>query len=235
MNKKYINKPLSTIDLVVIFDMDGVIINSEPLHQECEREMFSERDIFLTQEEHDRFLGVSGFYMWKQLIEKFDLNESVERLVEIQNTCFIEKLKNLKHLPIIEGVTSLIKELSEKQVMLILASSSPQIVIDKILTLCKLNKYFKHIISGYEVKESKPAPDIFIKAAEMAGVTPDKCVVIEDSKNGVLAAKHAGMKVIGFLNGFNSEESLFNADKVVNDFSELSFFFRSDYLEFKTG
>ena len=66
----------------------------------------------------------------------------------------------------------------------------------------------------------------------MAGVTPDKCVVIEDSKNGVLAAKHAGMKVIGFLNGFNSEEGLINADKVVNDFSELSFFFRRDYLIF---
>ncbi|MBE9511248.1 MAG: HAD family phosphatase [Bacteroidetes bacterium] len=232
MNK---NKPLSTIDLVVIFDMDGVIINSEPLHQECEREMFSEMDIFLTQEEHDRFLGVSGFYMWKQLIEKFDLNESVERLVEIQNTCFIKKLENLKHLPIIEGVKSLIKELSEKQVLLILASSSSQRVIDKILTLSKLKKYFKHIISGYEIKKSKPAPDIFIKATEMAGVTPDKCIVIEDSENGVLAAKHAGMKVIGFLNGFNSKESLFYADKIVNDFSELSVLFRRDYLIFETG
>ena len=106
--------------------------------------------------------------------------------------------------------------------MLILASSSPQIVIDKILTLSKLEKYFKHIISGYEVKASKPAPDIFIKATEIAGVTPDKCIVIEDSKNGVKAAKHAGMKVIGFLNGFNSKESLFYADKIVNDFSEIS-------------
>lgn len=232
MNKKNKNRPLSTIDPVVIFDMDGVIINSEPLHQECEREMFRERSIFLTQEEHDRFLGVSGFYMWNQLIEKFDLMESVERLVEIQNTCFIKKLEKLKKLPIIEGVKSLIKDLSEKQVMLILASSSSRRVIDKTLTLCKLKKYFNYIISGYEVKESKPAPDIFIKATEMAGVTPDKCVVIEDSKNGVLAAKHAGMKVIGFLNGFNSEESLFYADKVVNDFSELSIFFRRDYLIF---
>ena len=210
------------IDFVIIFDMDGVIINSEPLHQECERELFSELNIFLTQQEHDRYLGVSGFYMWKQLIEKFDLKESVERLVEIQNTCFITKLEKLKYLPIIKGVKSLIKDLSEKQVMLILASSSPQIVIDKILTLSKLEKYFKHIISGYEVKASKPAPDIFIKATEIAGVTPDKCIVIEDSKNGVKAAKHAGMKVIGFLNGFNSKESLFYADKIVNDFSEIS-------------
>ena len=232
MNKKNKNRPLSTIDPVVIFDMDGVIINSEPLHQECEREMFRERSIFLTQEEHDRFLGVSGFYMWNQLIEKFDLMESVERLVEIQNTCFIKKLEKLKKLPIIEGVKSLIKDLSEKQVMLILASSSSRRVIDKTLTLCKLKKYFNYIISGYEVKKSKPAPDIFIKAAEMAGVSPGKCIVIEDSENGVLAAKHAGMKVIGFLNGFNSEESLFYADTIVNNFSELSILFRRDYLIF---
>ena len=209
-------------NFVVIFDMDGVIINSEPLHQECERELFHKRDIFLTQEEHDQFLGVSGFYMWKQLVEKFNLKESVERLVEIQDTCFIKKLEKLKYLPIIKGVESLIKDLSEKNVMLILASSSSQRLIDKILTLSTLKKYFKYIISGAEVKASKPAPDIFIKAAKMAGVATDKCIVIEDSENGVKAAKDAGMKVIGFLNGFNTKDSLFYADRIVNDFSKIS-------------
>ena len=138
-------------------------------------------------------------------------------------TLFRSKLEKLKYLPIIIVIKNLIKNLSEKQVLLILASSSSQRVIDKILTLSKLKKYFKHVISGYEVKKSKPAPDIFIKAAEIAGVTPGKCIVIEDSENGVLAAKRAGMKVIGFLNGFNSEESIMNADVIVNDFSKISF------------
>ena len=209
-------------NFVIIFDMDGVIINSEPLHQECERELFSKLNIFLAQKEQNQFLGVSGFYMWKQLIEKYDLKESVEKLVEIQDTCFIKELEELKHLPIIKGVESLIKNLSKKNVMLILASSSSQIVIDKILTLSKLKKYFKHIISGSEVKASKPAPDIFIKASEMAGVPPNKCIVIEDSENGIKAAKYAGMKVIGFLNGFNTKDSLFYADRIENDFSKIS-------------
>lgn len=208
---------------VIIFDMDGVIINSEPLHQECERELFHKLNIFLTQEEHDQFLGVSGPYMWKQLIEKYDLKESVEKMVEIQDTCFIKKLEKLKYLPIIEGVEGLIKNLSEKNVLLILASSSSQRLIDKILTLSRLKAYFKYIISGNEVEASKPAPDIFIKASEMAGVTPDKCIVIEDSENGIKAAKHAGMKVVGFLNGFNTKKSLFYADRIESDFSEISF------------
>lgn len=210
-------------NFVIIFDMDGVIINSEPLHQECERELFHKLNIFLTQEEHDQFLGVSGLYMWKQLIEKYDLKESVEKMVEIQDTCFIKKLEKLKYLPIIEGVEGLIKNLSEKNVLLILASSSSQRLINKILTLSKLKTYFKFIISGAEVKASKPAPDIFIKASEMAGVTPDKCIVIEDSENGIKAAKHAGMKVVGFLNGFNTKKSLFYADRIESDFSEISF------------
>jgi beta-phosphoglucomutase-like phosphatase (HAD superfamily) len=82
---------------VVIFDMDGVIVNSEPIHQECERELFHKLNITLTQKEHDRFLGVSGSDMWKQIVEKFDLDESAEQLVEIQNSCFIHKLENLDH------------------------------------------------------------------------------------------------------------------------------------------
>ncbi len=209
-------------DFAVIFDMDGVIVNSEPLHQECEREIFQDLDIVLSQEEHDRFLGVSGSDMWKQIIAKFDLKESVEYLVDIQNDCFIKKLENSKPLPIIKGVKTLIQSLSENQVVIMLASSSSQRLVSEVLRLSKLNNYFTYVISGSEVTNSKPSPDIFFKAAMAGGINPDKCVVIEDSENGITAAKRAGMKVIGFLNGFNAEESVSNADLIVSDFSEIS-------------
>ena len=106
--------------------------------------------------------------------------------------------------------------------MLMLASSSSQRLVGKVLEIYHLKDYFKHIISGSDVVNSKPAPDIFFKAAKAGGVNPDKCIVIEDSENGVLAARRAGMKIIGFINGFNSEESVKNADLIVNDFSEIS-------------
>lgn len=209
-------------DFAVIFDMDGVIVNSEPLHQECEREIFQDLDIVLSQEEHDRFLGVSGSDMWKQIIDRFDLKESVEHLIEIQNDCFIKKLESSKPLPIIKGVKTLIQSLSENQVVIMLASSSSQRLVSEVLRLSKLNNYFTYVISGSEVTNSKPSPDIFFKAAMAGGINPDKCVVIEDSENGITAAKRAGMKVIGFLNGFNAEESVSNADLIVSDFSEIS-------------
>ncbi len=207
---------------VVIFDMDGVIVNSEPIHQECERELFHKLNITLTQKEHDRFLGVSGSDMWKQIVEKFDLNESAEQLVEIQNSCFIHKLENLKPLPIIEGVMDLIQYLSDKHVMLMLASSSLLRVVDKVLILSGIKNYFNYIVSGSDVINSKPSPDIFFRAAKTGGVNTDQCIVIEDSENGIKAARQAGMKVIGFLNGFNSEESIRDADLIVSDFSEIS-------------
>ena len=103
-----------------------------------------------------------------------------------------------------------------------LASSSSQRIVNKVLEICHLKDYFKHIISGSDVVNSKPAPDIFFKAAKIEGVNPDKCIVIEDSENGVIAAKLAGMKVIGFLNGFNTEENVNNADLIVSDFPEIS-------------
>ncbi len=209
-------------DFAVIFDMDGVIVNSEPLHQECEREIFQDLDIVLSQEEHDRFLGVSGSDMWKQIIDRFDLKESVEHLIEIQNDCFIKKLESSKPLPIIKGVKTLIQSLSENQIVIMLASSSSQRLVSEVLRLSKLNNYFTYVISGSEVTNSKPSPDIFFKAAMAGGINPDKCVVIEDSENGITAAKRAGMKVIGFLNGFNAEESVSNADLIVSDFSEIS-------------
>ena len=217
-------------DFVVIFDMDGVIVNSEPLHQECEREIFRELDISLTQEEHDRFLGVSGSDMWKQVIDRFDLKESVEYLVDIQNDCFIKKLEKSNPLPVIKGVKDLIKCLSENQIVLMLASSSSQRVVNKVLTICHLKDYFKYIISGSDVLNSKPAPDIFLKAAKTGGVNPDHCIVIEDSDNGIEAARKAGMKVIGFLNGFNSEENVSEADMIVSDFSEISLRFLNDLV-----
>ena len=209
-------------DFAVIFDMDGVIVNSEPLHQECEREMFKGLDIVLSQEDHDQFLGVSGSDMWKQIIDRFDLKESVEHLIEIQNDCFIKKLESSKPLPIIKGVKTLIQSLSENQIVIMLASSSSQRLVSEVLRLSKLKNYFTYVISGSEVTNSKPAPDIFLKAAMAGGINPDKCVVIEDSENGITAAKRAGMKVIGFLNGFNAEESVSNADLIVSDFSEIS-------------
>lgn len=209
-------------DFVVIFDMDGVIVNSEPIHQDCEREIFQKMHISLTQEEHDRFMGVSGFDMWNQLINEFNLNESAKNLEIIQNNCFINKLKKSRPFPIIKGVRELISLLTEKEVLLMVASSSSHKIVNNVLTLSGLEKYFKYIINGSGRIKSKPAPDIFLKAAREGEVNPAECIVIEDSENGIKAAKHAGMAVIGLLNGTNSLESVNKADLIVDNLSDIT-------------
>ncbi len=209
-------------NFVVIFDMDGVIVNSEPIHQECEREMFRKLNISLTQKEHDRFMGISGSEMWKQIIDKFELDENAENLVRIQNNCFIQKLENSNPFPIINGITDLIDLLSENKVLLLLASSSSQKVVNKVLSLSCLKKYFRHIVNGSGGIKSKPEPDIFLKAAGKGKVSPNNCIVIEDSENGIIAAKRAKMKVIGLLNGTNTRENVSKADLVVNDLAEIT-------------
>lgn len=206
----------------VIFDMDGVIIDSEPIHQECERRVFALLGIRVSEEEHDALIGTTDKTMWERLGKAHDLPIKAGEIIELKKSLYMEYLKRDTHLKPIIGVTDLIVSLAKNGFTLALASSSPRQQIDYILERFDMKDFFMTTVSGEEVENGKPDPDIFLKAASRAGVKPHVCTVIEDSFNGITAAKKAGMKSIGFINPASGSQDLIGADLMIRSFQELS-------------
>ncbi|MBA5850414.1 HAD family phosphatase [Clostridium sp. cel8] len=204
-----------------IFDMDGVIIDSEPDHLEINKRMFKELNINISDEEMRNFVGATTMSLWNKILNKYNLPYSLDELVSIDKNLYIEKLRKDVDKKPIDGVADLIKQLHDKNLKMAVASSSPMNVIKIITSKFNLKSYFHNLITGDEVKRSKPAPDIFLKAADTLNVSPKECIVIEDSKNGVTAAKDAGMYCIGFRNLNSGNQDLSRADVVVDHFNEV--------------
>jgi len=123
----------------------------------------------------------------------------------------------------IDGAMNLIKDYFENNLTLVLASSASMTNIERIFKKFDLNKFFKAKISGADLKESKPNPEIFVKAAELAGFKKDECIVIEDSTSGIMASKSAGIYCVGY-NSYNSKNQNYdNANLVVSDLNEIKF------------
>ncbi len=184
----------------VIFDMDGVIIDSQPYHFAVEEAMCREIGIEVSTEESHSFVGMAGEKVWDYLKNKFGLQKSIEELMAFENKARIEYFSSLENVKPIPGIVDLLEEINEHTIKTALASSSSIEVINIFISKLGLAHYFQHIISGNSVASGKPDPDIFIHTAQALQEAAADCVVIEDSANGVKAAKLAGMKCIGFSN-----------------------------------
>ncbi|MGJ7045827.1 HAD family hydrolase [Thermoanaerobacterium thermosulfurigenes] len=208
----------------VIFDMDGVLIDSEPLHIQLEEDIFKEIGANISFEEHISFVGTTSHYMWEYVKNKCNVPFTVEELVEMDRKRYFDYIsKHDDAVKPIVGVDELVKELHKRNMRLAVASSSPIDVIEIVVKRLKLENYFDELVSGDFVKRSKPYPDIFLYAAEKLNVAPERCIVIEDSNKGVLAAKSAGMKVVGFINPNSGNQDISMADMEIRSFSELDY------------
>ena len=202
----------------IIFDMDGVIINSEPLHVKIERELLEELGGTITDKEHSNFIGTTDYHMWSTFKEQFNIELSVDEIIKIKRDRFNENIHKIELVP---GFWDFFIKVYEAGHPLALASSNNKESVNLIVEKFELNKYLKVIMTGEDVSEGKPNPEIFLKTAEKLGVSPSNCIVIEDAKNGVLAAKAAGMKCIGFNNPVFGKQDLSGADLIIDSFSEL--------------
>lgn len=207
----------------VIFDMDGVIIDSEPIYFKAGNELFKYLGLDVSEEEHHSYVGISSKDMWSDIRNKHKIDLSTEELVEMEMSIYIDYLLSKKDEEPIPGVVELIEDLYKNNVNLALASSSSIKSIKIVLDMFNLGKFFKTIVSGYEVENGKPAPDIFLYAAKRLGVRSGDCIVIEDSENGIEAAKSAGMKCIGFKNLNSGKQDLSSADMVIDSFSQVNY------------
>ncbi|QBZ98661.1 HAD family hydrolase [Flavobacterium sangjuense] len=207
----------------VIFDMDGVIIDTEPVHNYAFNAHFKQLNIDVSPELYASFIGNSTKNIFERLRVQFNLADDVDTLVETKRNLFNDAFDNKEDLYLLDGVEDLITDLHNNGIQLVLASSSATITINRIFHRFGLHKYFTHIVSGEDFPKSKPHPAIFLKAAELAQTPVENCIVIEDSTNGIMAAKAAGIYCIGYDSFHSKMQDYSLADMVITDFKELSF------------
>ena len=205
----------------VIFDMDGVIIDSEEIHKKAYYETFKNLGVEVSEELYKTMTGSSTINAFQKLVNHFNLNDIPEELVLQKRKCYVNYFENDPTLSLVNGVKELIQFLYKQNLTLVLASSSAMVNINRVFSRFDLNEYFTAKISGADLIASKPHPEIFEKAAILGGVSKEQCIVIEDSDNGIEAANKAGIYAIGYRNLLITDQTLNKADLIINDFKEL--------------
>lgn len=205
----------------IIFDMDGVLINSEPLHYKIWKQIFAERGLDIDFEHYKGCIGSTLKTLCDLMLEGYGVNFHGDRTLPAQfkeaKREYIEK----NGVPQIEGVFEVIKKLKEMGYCLSVASSSPQEYIELCTEKIGIAQYFEILYSAERVARPKPFPDVFLAVADMMQAKPEECLVIEDSYNGSKAAKAAGMKCLGFANPDSGNQDLTSADRIFYPFGNL--------------
>ncbi|MET3614295.1 HAD superfamily hydrolase (TIGR01509 family) [Rhizobium aquaticum] len=220
-------------DLLVIFDCDGVLVDSEPIALSVLGEMLKDQQVTLTDEEiADRFLGRS-----LGAVAKIVEHEFAHRLPEdfpamIRRRLFARYETELLPMP---GIHTALQGLAERGVATCVASSSLPERIEKSLAVTGLTQAFgSKVFSASMVKAGKPAPDLFLHAARQCGFSPANCIVIEDSPAGIEAARAAGMRVLAFGGGGHAQSAAFR-QKIAALKPDAWFDAMADLLQFVDG
>ncbi len=209
----------------IIFDMDGVISNTQVLHARIEEELLEKYNIKIKSNTiTEKYAGMSDKEFFKTIFNDFGKKADIDKVIKEKWNELMSHAKG--NISAIEGAISLIQLLKNAGFKLAVASASKKEFIDLVLLELNITKYFDVITSADEVKLGKPNPDIFLLAAKKLDVEPKKCIVIEDGKLGMTAAKRAGMKCIGLVNKKNINEDEYDADKIVKNLTKLK---KSDF------
>lgn len=203
----------------VIFDMDGVIIDSNPFHKISLRQFCEKYGFHLSDEELvKRIYGRTN----KEWITNLFGPLPHDRLIELEEEkegLFRELFKH--DIKALNGLDHFLRKLKNENIPTAIGTSAPRSNVDYVLEHTKLGEYFSVILDESHVEHGKPNPEIYLKVAASLSFDPARCIVFEDSLSGVEAARRAGSKVVG-VSTTHSEEELSHTDLVINDFSDLT-------------
>jgi beta-phosphoglucomutase family hydrolase len=205
----------------IIFDMDGVLVNTEPHHIIIEKKLFAGLNLNIPEKEHSTYMGKATDVMWMEIIQKHNLTYKVQELTERNKTALVKYFSELKEIELMPGIINVLEKLYQKKIPMAVATSSDAETIEIILSRTGLSKYFLYRVNSNLVKRSKPEPDIFLYTADLLSVKPDECMVIEDSENGIKAAKSAGMFCVAYTGKSSGSQDQSLADECINDFFQL--------------
>ena len=206
----------------VIFDMDGVIIDSESIHADMKIRTLNHFGIPSNMEDCVAYVGRSAKAFFSDFAQRAPKPVSVQEMVDYKHKIYLDYIIDSAVIHPIEGTMSLIYNLHEKNVPIALASSADRKIIDAVLEKFGLSKVFKYILSGAELPASKPDPAIYLLTAQHLGFAPSECVVIEDAAAGIAAAKDAGAYCIAYDNPNSGPQDLSRADMVVESIADIS-------------
>jgi HAD superfamily hydrolase (TIGR01509 family) len=205
----------------VVFDLDGVLLDSEQVWDEAREQLAKERGGRWHGGAQRDMMGMSSPEWSRYMHDVIGLSEPPEEI----NREVVERLAAIyeRGLPVIRGAREAVERLASRW-PLGLASSSNRELIDLVLERLGVSELFRATVSSEEVARGKPAPDVYLEAARRLGVEPSRSAAIEDSQNGILAAKAAGMRVLTIPNGHfpPGEDALAEADAVLGSIDELT-------------
>ncbi len=200
----------------VIFDMDGVIIDSEPLWQRAELEIFSSLGADVSSElcEMTKYMAtneVTEFWFNKYPWKNLSMQDAEQAVIDCVNTLIEKEGKEIK------GALNTLKKIKAKGYKIGLATNSPHKIIQTVLNKLNISHYFDSITSA-EQEKAKPDPAVYISTANKLDISPKQCLVVEDSYTGALAAKNAGMKVVALTDGNSNSRLEAIADIIIHSF-----------------
>ncbi len=203
----------------VIWDMDGVLADTAPHHLLAWRETFVKRGINFTEADFMRGFGVRNDAIIKNVLGEAIAEEEIETIAREKEATFRRIIgKDVKPLP---GALELVKELHNQGIRMAIASSTVMENIRLIIGSLAIEKCFQAIITGHDVTEGKPSPQVFLLAAQRLGAKPENCIVVEDAVAGVKAAKSAGMHCVA-ITSTHPREKLAEADLIVASLEKVT-------------
>ncbi len=202
----------------VIFDMDGVLADTEPSNEQAIAAVLNRRGAVLSDREYGALVGQSNDESWAWLIDRFGLTDETAQLQSEYLRAVLPLLGTIRPGP---GAIPLVEGLRAAGVRLAVASSSPRAAVETVLGALGLSEAFEAVVSGEDVPAGKPAPDIFLRAAAELRASPGRCVVIEDSPHGLDGARRAGMRTIALRTRYTAGMELL-ADVVIESLEALA-------------
>lgn len=206
----------------VLFDMDGVLVNTEPVHYRMWKEAFYNRGLEVSYDVYKGCIGTTDNYLMDLIWDHYGRDFRGDKKLLEERMAIEERVPKEESYPEMPGVREMLRGLHEAGFLLAIASSSPVSRIETAVDHLGVRQYFSLLNSGENVARSKPAPDIYLDTAKKLGVEPAECVVLEDSENGTLAAVSAGMTCVGLRNPDSGDQNLERAKAVIRELKEFT-------------
>jgi HAD superfamily hydrolase (TIGR01509 family) len=211
----------------IIFDVDGVLLETNAVAVECKLEVLKEYGLDLKDYE-PVFSGISLKFLVEQINKDFNKNIDVDEFIDKRESMYEKRIG--ESIKVFDGVREFLSEVKSQGFSIGLGTSATRRRFNVNIKASKLDFEFDTIVTADDVENHKPAPDVYLKAASNLGVLPENCIVIEDNPLGVEAAKKAGMKCIGITNSF-SRDKLGDADFIVERIGESAEFIKTIIAE----